>query len=191
MDASSQMSSVMSCMACTAFQGRRLCQPCAEREAAAMLSSAFTSGHWLSPVRQEHSQQLLAVLARNPEAVVDTETSMYAHAFAASLAQASRAGVTDVSGWPRRKLEFARAHCSKHNLWLNSRLKQLRPTTALRLYDRASILAKLRSAPSSGLALDDVVKEYERAYLDVHDLVVEKRVCEFQGTIWLSPPSTS
>ena len=104
--------------------------------------------------------------------------------------KASRSRVTDTSGWARTKVEFARAHCGAHGLWYNARLKQLRPNTALRLYDKASILAKLRSAPSTGLSITEVVKEYEGAHLDVHDLITERRVCQYNDTIWLTPPGT-
>lgn len=155
-----------------------------------MISAAYDSGHWSSLVNNVHSQQLFKILSCHPDAVVDPDTSMYAHAFLGSLVQAAKNGVTDVSEWPRRKIEFARSHCSKHKLWYNPRLKQLRPITALRLYDKASILTKLRSAPSTGLLLDDVVKEYTQAYLDVHDLISQRVVCQFDGTIWLCPQNT-
>ena len=175
-------------MTCKALNGVKLCTACASTRASDLCQEAYDSGHWHSLLEEDHGNQILDVVSTNASMVVDKETCSCAHIYTAELARAAQSMCVSTETWPLSKVEFAKVHCTKHNLWYHPKRKWLRRTTPLRLYDRDSILARMKAEPQKGLSITEIVKEYPEAYNDITGLVDSGSVLVYKETAWLRQP---
>lgn len=88
-----------------------------------------------------------------------------------------------------QQLTYAQAHCTKYGYWFESTNKRFLPASPLKLHSKKSILQKIELNPIKGLSLNECVKEYNRAYLDLHDLLSTGEIVERNGYVWKTPPS--
>lgn len=175
-------------MTCRALNGIKLCGRCVEDRAQALCQDAYNSGHWHSLSEDPHGSQILESVAANNLMVVDRETRSCTHAYTVDLVEAAKCISVSTENWPLTKIEFARTHCGKHNMWFHPKEKWLRRTTPLRLYDKSSILTKMNEAPQKGLNITDIVKEYPEAFNDVTSLVDSGKLLVYKETAWLRQP---
>lgn len=177
----------MNCIACAALPAGVLCTKCLEAKAATLAKACQTDGHWHHLSGNPHCDQLLRHFATLDEIVVDSATQSVCHRYRADLEQASRDLITPTTGWPLTKIAYASRHAAKHNLWYSSKHCALRRITPLRLYDKLSILTRMRRAPTTGCPVTDIVCEYDGAHADLYDLVQSKHLLLHNDSVWLNP----
>ena len=176
----------MICIVCQAMQYAQLCSKCLSAKVASVRDASCNGGHW-TPITGTHATQILRACNDDDMCFVDLETQSVCHAYKRKLIEVSKLDAYNVAECARQFKEFASKHAGKHSMWYDSRQLVLRRITPQRLYDKQSILARLRRNPSAGLCMTEIAKEYDGANDDVYSLIQEGTVLQHHHTIWLRP----
>lgn len=174
----------MDCMTCQALNFRQLCDGCARSKADNVVNKLIETGNAISVAHMPFCQQIAAAAVTSGNVFCPKELVLQ-HKYAILFDTAQTAiSSHDLSA---QHLIYAQTHCSKYGFWYENKSKTFLRTTHYRFHDADSILEQLKSDPAKGLSIDECVKEYPTAYLDLHSLLKAKILVERRHYVWLNP----